>query len=588
MSHGRGQSAESTSTDFDATVRSSPGEGPNAAPASRDPSRTQPGATLFSAFLDGLLALPRWLYRSYRRRLSVQLIVSHALVVLLTAGLLIALIVVALGYSAGPFGDSTPLIDQLSSTSASLAGQAAAQFPALERGPRDPGYRAYTGGLQAVVAGSHPRPGAPNQSGTIERVVVAAAGGTILTGVGQGVASGQPIQTLDASSGVLSAVMKRALQLRGRVTSFGSVRVYDSGPSSAVAAYPVTSLDGRFLGVVGVEEQLVRSPILSHHNLALAVAGTFLIGMILLSIPAILISIPFGVWRAKVVSRRVERLALAADAMAQGDLTHEVDIEGTDEIARLGDRFNMMRSSLSEADESRRAFVSNVSHDLRTPLAIIQGNVERLIDRTEAVSHDPAPLADLDSIRTEVETLDHLVGDLFTLARLDEAVLSVQPKPIAVGPIMREVVDGIKTIARTRQGVSIDVMPGVGWAEPLPKIMADELRVRQILANLVYNALRHTPEGGVILLNAQLNGSDVEISVTDTGVGIMPEELPRVFDRNFRATNHSGLGYREGGGLGLAIVKQLVEAQHGEIRVESQPGEGTTFHFTLPAALEKR
>ncbi|HLI50255.1 MAG TPA: HAMP domain-containing sensor histidine kinase, partial [Thermomicrobiaceae bacterium] len=320
----------------------------------------------------------------------------------------------------------------------------------------------------------------------------------------------------------------------------------------------------------------------SIHHLALAAAATFLVAILLLSIPALLISIPVGVWRAKAVSRRVERLARAADAMAQGDLTQQVDVAGADEIARLGDRFNMMSASLREADESRRAFVSNVSHDLRTPLAIIQGNVERLIDQVQREGSGSSSVARLESIQTEVGTLDHLVGDLFTLARLDEAVLKVQPKPMTLLPVIREVVDGIKAIARAQQQVSIEIARTEMFVEPLPAVLADELRVRQILANLIYNSLRHTPEGGVILVGAQALGDVVEVSVTDTGVGIAPEELPNVFDRNYRATNHSGFGYREGGGLGLAIVKQLVEAQHGQIQVESCPGEGSVFRFTLP------
>lgn len=549
-----------------------------------DRSRSSDGGSPLSTPFNWLLAFPRWLYRFYRRRLSTQLIVSHVLVVLLTAGLLAVLLMSAIGYSAGPFGNSTPMLDELSSTSASLAGQAVAYFPSLERGPSDAGYQIYQSRLQALVANSTPQPAEADHSGTIKRVLVVSPTGTILAGAGSDVVPGEAVQSLKARSSVLTEVVIRAVQLQGAKTKFGSVRVYDNDGSSAVAAYPVMSLNGTFLGVVGVEDQLVRPAILSHRDLALAAAGTFLVAIILLSIPALLISIPVGVWRAKVVSRRVERLALAADAMAQGDLTHQVEIDGSDEIARLGERFNMMSASLREADESRRAFVSNVSHDLRTPLAIIQGNVERLIDDTGGANEHGTSLGELESIRTEVETLNQLVGDLFTLARLDEAVLKVQPKPLAIVPLMREVVDGIKSIARARQQVSIEVARAGITDEPLPKVLADELRVRQILANLVYNSLRHTPEGGVILLSARAIENAVEISVADTGVGIAPDELPNVFDRNYRAANHTGLGYRDGGGLGLAIVKQLVEAQRGTISVESRPGEGSNFTFTLPAA----
>lgn len=550
-------------------------------------AETKDRNSLLATAIGWPLAVPRWVVRFYRRRLSAQLILSHVVVVLLTAGLIAVLLVIAIGNAAGPFGNSTPLLDELSSTAASLAGQTASLYPALSRGPDDPEFQELQRNMQSLVAASTPSPGEPAGSGTIERVLVVSSSGIIIAGSGAGVVPGKSVQSLQPYSSVLTKVVRRAVQLQGAKTKFGTVRVYDNDASSAVAAYPIVSLSGQFLGVAGVEDRLIPVTVSLHH-LALAAAATFLVAILLLSIPALLVSIPIGVWRAKAVSRRVERLAQAADAMAQGDLTQQVEVKGADEIARLGDRFNTMSASLREADESRRAFVSNVSHDLRTPLAIIQGNVERLIDQAHQVKSDTTSTARLESIQTEVETLDHLVGDLFTLARLDEAVLKVQSKPMALLPVIREVVDGIKTIARAQQQVSIEIARTEMFIEPLPTVLADELRVRQILANLIYNSLRHTPEGGVIIVSARAAGGFAEVSVTDTGVGIAPEELPNVFDRNYRATNHAGFGYREGGGLGLAIVKQLVEAQHGRITVESRPGEGSVFSFTLPVEPSDR
>src|SRR5579875_703004 len=151
-----------------------------------------------------LLAVPRWLVRFYRRRLSAQLIASHVAVVLLTAGLIAVLLVIAIGNSAGPFGNSTPLIDQLSSTSALLAGQAAGQFPALQRGPSDPNYQLLQRNIQSLAAVSQPAPGEPAQSGSIERVLVVSAAGTILAGSGSGVVRGNPATSLEGVSSVFT------------------------------------------------------------------------------------------------------------------------------------------------------------------------------------------------------------------------------------------------------------------------------------------------------------------------------------------------------------------------------------------------
>src|SRR5690606_29398412 len=293
--------------------------------------------------------------------------------------------------------------------------------------------------------------------------------------------------------------------------------------------------------------------------------------------------------RARRVSKRVSHLAEAADAMAQGDLGRRVAVKGEDEIARLAERFNEMIASVDRTDRARKAFVANVSHDLRTPVAIVRGHIERLLASRGA---DPisGSLGELDDEETrslavvhqEVLTLERLINDLFTLARIEEATLRIEPAPVAIDEVARAAVEGVRPMAWEQRKVAVEAMLPPG----LPPVLADRTRLQQIFGDLLYNALRHTTEGGLIVVGAEQRDGVVEVSVRDTGGGIPEEELDAVFQRHYRLGD--GAGFGESSGLGLAIVKQLVEAQDGSICVESVPGEGTVFRFTLPVATKGR
>lgn len=284
-----------------------------------------------------------------------------------------------------------------------------------------------------------------------------------------------------------------------------------------------------------------------------------------------------GVHLAHRFARRLQALARATEAITRGDLGTRVEVTDLDEIGQIAVRFNLLTQRLEEVDRARRSFVSNVSHELRTPLAIIRGHLETQLARGPGA---PMDVEALETVEREVQALGALVDDLFTLTRIEEAALPIQPQPVALPELAAAAVNAIQPLAVRQGHVSVrSFVPA-----DLAPVHVDPIRLTQILNNLLYNALRHTPDGGVIVVEARAlaDGATVEVAVSDTGMGIDSQDLPRIFERHFFAKDADDID--EGSGLGLAIVKQLVEAQGGTIRAESARGQGTTIRFTLPRA----
>lgn len=277
------------------------------------------------------------------------------------------------------------------------------------------------------------------------------------------------------------------------------------------------------------------------------------------------------------VARPLTRLTRAARTMSKGDLNVRVDSSAVREIDELAGAFNTMASSLSDADRQRRQLTADVAHELRTPLAIIRGRLEGMQDGIYSATPDQ-----IATLLNETALLERLIEDLRLLALADAGQLPLHTESLAPAPLLASVVRSFADQAR-HQGVVL----GMAELPPLPEIEADPQRISQVLGNLVGNALRHTPSGGRIILGARTGTSEgrpiVCISVSDTGSGIAPADLPHIFDRFYRAdparTRAGG-----GAGLGLAIARRVVEAHNGAIWAESIPGNGTTITFALPAA----
>jgi signal transduction histidine kinase len=289
-----------------------------------------------------------------------------------------------------------------------------------------------------------------------------------------------------------------------------------------------------------------------------------------------------------------------ARAIASGNFGERVPVRSGNEVGRLAQDINRMaerlermvadlhdaRTQAEEALRIRQDLVANVSHELRTPLAVLQAQLEALTLRERVAAGSARgddvllPAATLEALRGEARRLESLIDDLFALSRAQSGGLEVTCRPVDVAAIVDDVVGLMSPLARREAAVALsaDIPPG------LPPALADADRLRQILANLVRNAIRHTPEGGIIVVSARPTQDRIAICVADTGEGIDPEHLPHVWDRFYRA-DPSRARDTGGAGLGLAIVRELVEMMGGSVAAASVPGEGSRFWVYLPTVI---
>jgi signal transduction histidine kinase len=262
----------------------------------------------------------------------------------------------------------------------------------------------------------------------------------------------------------------------------------------------------------------------------------------------------------------IEEMMDAADHVAQGDYTTHVTERGPRDVRHLVHAFNSMSERLQLNDEQRRRLLADISHELRTPLTVLQGNLEGMVDGI----YQPDAVR-LESILEETRLMSRLIDDLRTLADAESGTLKLQREPTDVSGLANEVIASFRGQAQSG-GVHL-VMNA---APDLPLIEIDPVRIRQVLTNLIANALRYTSSGGEIHVQCQFRDEEIEVTVSDTGRGIAPQDLPHIFERYTKSSDSRGSG------LGLAIAKDLVEAHGGKISAQSEVNQGTTITFTLP------
>jgi signal transduction histidine kinase len=267
-------------------------------------------------------------------------------------------------------------------------------------------------------------------------------------------------------------------------------------------------------------------------------------------------------------------LMAAADAVADGDLSVRLKESGPGEFGNLARSFNRMASELERADQQRRNLTADVAHELRTPLHIIQGNLEGILDGV----YQPDPKT-LQATLDETHLLARLVSDLQTLSLAEAGQLPLHLAPVSLADLLADVHTGFEgQAAEAGVTLEIDISENIGSLE----LQVDPDRMEQVLSNLVSNALHHTPRDGTIRLGAEKTPDGICLTVQDNGAGIPPEDLPFIFDRFWRSDRARTRQAGSGSGLGLAIARQLVQAHGGKISAESQPGEGTKFTIDLP------
>ncbi|MFQ5942306.1 MAG: sensor histidine kinase [Anaerolineales bacterium] len=293
----------------------------------------------------------------------------------------------------------------------------------------------------------------------------------------------------------------------------------------------------------------------------------------------------FGVSLVFAIFAGLRRMAMplgdiidAAGQVESGDFSARVQPRGPRELRQLGRAFNDMAARLELTEEQRRNLVADLSHELRTPVSVIQGNLEGMLDGVYAA--DEKHLA---PVLEEVRMLSRLIDDLRTLSEAETGMLDLRREPTDFGILANEVAASFRPQAEAQE-----IELTVNVPEDMPLMEVDPARIREVLVNLTTNAMRHTPGGGKVTIHGVESDGYAQVAVEDTGSGISAEDLGHIFDRFYKGASDTGASPdrfspgASGSGLGLTIAKNLVAAHGGSISAESSSGEGTVVRFTLP------
>lgn len=294
-------------------------------------------------------------------------------------------------------------------------------------------------------------------------------------------------------------------------------------------------------------------------------------GLIISSLVTLFIALTLGGILIVSFTRPIRKLADATEAVADGELGYQVDINSADELGRLAASFNSMSADLEKADQARKQITADIAHDLRTPLSVMLGYTEAMSDGKLEGSEEIYQV-----MHQQAQHLNYLITDLRTLSLLDSNELTFQIQNIDPGIILRQVKMAFTSLA-DEKGIQLTLQID----QQLPRVNLDPDRLNQILGNLLSNAINILETGGEIKISSQADQNEYHLKVWDNGPGIQKEEIPHLFDRFYR-TDKARNTDNGSSGLGLAITKKLVEAQGGKISVESEPGEGTTFKVSFP------
>lgn len=293
--------------------------------------------------------------------------------------------------------------------------------------------------------------------------------------------------------------------------------------------------------------------------------------VVLAALAAGAVSIVLGTILFSRITRPLKELESAARTVESGQLAARVGVKSKDELGMVADAFNQMTARLEKQQQIRKQMVADVAHELRTPLSVMQGTIEAMLDGVLKPNK-----GELRSLHGEIRRLTRLVEDLRTLSLADEGQLQMEMVELDPGTLVEQVTRAMQPLAEEHHIEMVAQVEG-----PLPTLRADGDRLAEVLTNLIGNALRYTPDGGHIHVRAARSADQLLVSVSDDGPGIREDDLPYVFERFWRGERSRNRA-SGGSGIGLAIVRQLVELHHGTIQVESAPGKGTTFRIALP------
>ncbi len=380
-----------------------------------------------------------------------------------------------------------------------------------------------------------------------------------LTGAAAVAARSQATLTVvDANGEVVAAPTDALASMMLQMHGMAAVDTPRSDPVSAAVV-----VDGDNVGAV-----MLRFPteaMEAERHVRDALARTAILGVVIAACVALVVALYVSVR----VTRPVTALTTAAGDLAAGRRDTRVDTDGPGELRLLAEAFNGMADHLDREDRLRRNLVADVAHELRTPLAILQGSTEALLDGVD----QPTPEI-LGSLNDEVTRLRRLVGDLETLAAAEAAGLLLRTDSVDLADIAASAADLLRPLANDRNlHLSVDNEPAA--------LIGDGDRLHQIAINLIANAIKFTPGGGAITVSTRPDRSTATLAVVDNGPGIPDQDLPHVFERFWRGANRDKAS---GSGIGLAVVAELVAAHHGTVTAANVQGGGARFTVTLPTA----
>lgn len=335
------------------------------------------------------------------------------------------------------------------------------------------------------------------------------------------------------------------------------------GGTGIVAAVPIRSRAQVTGAVVLFRSETTVVSAFDHVKWLLDVAG----------LGGILVSLGLTVILSKRIANPLQQMSKVARDMTQGNYKAEVPVTGQDEVAQLGEAINALAANLHHLDTSRKAFLADVAHELRTPMSYIRGYSQVVDEGLFETEEEKRKYIRI--IHDESKRLESLVNDLFVLAQGDTDMLVMDIQPMDVSPVISSVVERMRKKAEDK-GIDIKISSSDDLV-----LNADRVRLEQVLVNLVDNAIRYTPSQGHIELRLRKVGQLAVIEVSDTGVGIPKEDLPHIWERMYRIEKSRSRA-RGGTGLGLSIVKQIVEAHGGTVDAQSEENRGTTITVQIP------
>jgi two-component system sensor histidine kinase BaeS len=292
--------------------------------------------------------------------------------------------------------------------------------------------------------------------------------------------------------------------------------------------------------------------------------------LILIAAVAILVGLLGGWLLTRRLLRPIDALSAGTRRLTSGDYDARIGLQSDDEFGRLARDFDALAKTLGDDSRARRQWVADTSHELRTPIAVLRGELEALIDGVRAVT--PAAL---ESLHAEVARLSKLVEDLGELARSDRGTLTITPAPLELDELLRESVAACSGRFEQRR-ITLELA-----LEKPPTVIADRLRLQQVFTNLLENSLRYTDAGGVLRISSTSDADWLTLRFDDSAPGVPPEALPRLFERFYRADPSRSRAHG-GSGLGLAISQRLVEAHGGTMIASASPLGGLRIELRLP------